>query len=158
MVLIREFIIIIRFAKHRRRLVHYQQVICTCKYKVKCDIYLISYLVSKFRYVWMKFKIIELLYGRICTVYDCRVNLSHILFVLHQICLINRNLTINLYLNSWKSFLFCHISTQERKLYLLPNRSHKRYIIATRQYPLRIQKGLSSRFWKILSFFSIVKG
>ena len=103
MVLNREFSIIVRFAKHRQRLVHFYRFICTRKYKLKCgDLHLISFLVTKFKYVCMKFMINELLYRRVWTVYDYRVNLSHVLFVMHQICLINRNLNKNIYFKQLK--------------------------------------------------------
>ena len=48
MVLNREFSIIVRFAKHRKRLVHVQRFIYTRKYQLKCgDLHLISFLVKK---------------------------------------------------------------------------------------------------------------
>ena len=77
--------------------------ICTRKYKLKCgDIHLISFLATKFKYVCMKFTINELLYRRVWTVYDYRMNLSHVLFVMHQICLINHNLNKKLYFKQLK--------------------------------------------------------
>ena len=100
----------------------------------------------------MKFMINELLYRRVWTVYDYRVNLSHVLFVMHQICLINRNLNKNIYFKQLKQFSFLpHFNPQERKLQLHPNRScHRRSIIATRQNPTQ------RTFFQMLNNFEIL--
>ena len=65
----------------------------------------------------MKFRTTELLYRKIWTVYDYRVDLSHVLFLVHQIYLINCNLHKNIYVKQLKSFPLSPNSTHRSENY-----------------------------------------
>ena len=86
----------------------------------------------------MKFRVTELLL--IWTVYYYRVNFSHVLFVIYQICLINRNLDKSIY-------------PQERKWQLRPNKLSQKFHYCNKTIHFKDTQRTFFQIWNNLRFF-----